>query len=74
MGELAAQGMAIVLVSSELPEIMGLADQILVMHEGRIVKRFARGEADAETIVSAAIANEHEGATTRIVARAGALQ
>jgi rhamnose transport system ATP-binding protein len=58
MGELAAQGMAIVLISSELPEIMGLADEILVMHEGRIVRRFARGAASAEMIVSAAIADD----------------
>jgi rhamnose transport system ATP-binding protein len=57
MGELASEGMAILLVSSELPEIMGLADEILVMHEGRVVRRFERGEASAEMIVSAAIAN-----------------
>jgi len=58
MGELASEGMAILLVSSELPEIMGLADEILVMHEGRVVRRFMRGEASAEMIVSAAIAND----------------
>jgi rhamnose transport system ATP-binding protein len=58
MGELASQGMAILLVSSELPEIMGLADEILVMREGRVVRRFARGEASAEMIVSAAIADK----------------
>jgi rhamnose transport system ATP-binding protein len=57
MGELASEGMAILLVSSELPEIMGLADEILAMHEGRVVRRFERGEASAEMIVSAAIAN-----------------
>ncbi|WP_158814410.1 sugar ABC transporter ATP-binding protein [Methylocapsa sp. S129] len=58
MGELASEGIAIILVSSELPEIMGLADEIMVMHEGRVVQRFARGQASAEMIVSAAIANE----------------
>ena len=47
MGELASEGLAILLVTSELPEVMGMADTILVMHEGKIVRRFARGEADA---------------------------
>ncbi len=62
MGELASEGMAILLVTSELPELMGMADEIIVMHEGKIVKRFARGEATAEMIVSAAIADENAGA------------
>jgi rhamnose transport system ATP-binding protein len=61
MGELADAGMAILLVSSELPEIMGMADEILVMHEGRVVKRFERGAASAEDIVSAAIASGESG-------------
>jgi len=57
IGELADAGMAILLVSSELPEIMGMADEILVMHEGRIVSRYPRGAASAEDIVGAAIAS-----------------
>jgi ABC-type sugar transport system ATPase subunit len=36
MNELAAQGKAIVMISSELPEVLGMADRILVMHDGRI--------------------------------------
>jgi ribose transport system ATP-binding protein len=36
MNELAAQGKAIVMISSELPEVLGMADRILVMHEGRV--------------------------------------
>jgi rhamnose transport system ATP-binding protein len=54
MSELASKGLAIILVSSELPEVMGMADNIIVMQEGRIVARFARGEATREQIVSAA--------------------
>lgn len=54
MGELAASGLGIVLVSSELPEVMGMSDTILVMHEGRIVRRFTRAEATAEAILTAA--------------------
>ena len=36
MNELAAQGKAILMISSELPEVLGMSDRILVMHEGRI--------------------------------------
>ncbi len=54
MSELAGKGLAIILVSSELPEVMGMADSIIVMQEGRIVARFAKGEATREQIVSAA--------------------
>jgi rhamnose transport system ATP-binding protein len=61
IGELADEGLAILLVSSELPEVMGMADEIIVMHEGRIVQRFARGEATAEMIVAAAIAEQDGG-------------
>jgi len=56
------EGLAILLVSSELPEVMGMADEIIVMHEGKIVRRFARGEATAEMIVAAAIAEQDGGA------------
>jgi rhamnose transport system ATP-binding protein len=54
IGELAEEGLAVMLISSELPEIMGLADRVIVMHEGRIVTTFARGDWSAEAIVSAA--------------------
>jgi ABC-type sugar transport system ATPase subunit len=43
MNELAARGKAIVMVSSELPEVLGLADRILVMHEGRITGEIVNG-------------------------------
>jgi rhamnose transport system ATP-binding protein len=51
---LAAEGMAILLISSELPEVLGMADRILVMHEGRLTGEFARDEADQESIMRAA--------------------
>jgi rhamnose transport system ATP-binding protein len=54
IGELAEQGLAVILVSSELPEIMGLADRVMVMREGRIASSFNRGSWSAETIMSAA--------------------
>lgn len=53
--KLAAQGMSIIVISSELPEIMKLSDRILVMHEGRIAGAFQQGEADSTTILKAAI-------------------
>ena len=43
MNDLAARGKAIVMVSSELPEVLGLADRILVMHEGRVTGEIASG-------------------------------
>lgn len=58
IGELAEEGLAVMLISSELPEIMGLADRVIVMHEGRIVASFERGAWSAEAIVSAATGAE----------------
>ncbi len=43
-----------ILVTSELPEAMGLSDRLNVMHEGRIAGRFERGDWSAERIVAAA--------------------
>ena len=54
IGELAEEGLAVILISSELPEIMGLADRVVVMQEGRIANIFTRGTWSAEAIVSAA--------------------
>ena len=54
IGELAAQGLAVLMVSSELPEVLGMADRILVMFEGRITAELSRAEADEERIVRAA--------------------
>jgi D-xylose transport system ATP-binding protein len=51
---LAAEGMAIVLVSSELPEVLGLSDRLIVLHEGRITGTFDRGEATAEAVMACA--------------------
>jgi rhamnose transport system ATP-binding protein len=55
IGELVAQGVSVILVSSELPEVMGIADRIVVMHKGRMVRVLRRAEFDAGTIVAAAI-------------------
>jgi rhamnose transport system ATP-binding protein len=54
IGELAEEGLAVILVSSELPEIMGLSDRAIVMKEGRIAGVFTRSAWSAEAIVTAA--------------------
>ena len=54
MGKLASEGMAILMISSELPEILGMSDRIIVMHEGSLTGRFTRAEATQEKIISAA--------------------
>ncbi len=50
-----AQGMAIVVITSELPELLLLADRILVMHRGHVVSEMARAEATADRVVHAAM-------------------
>jgi len=54
MSDLAAQGMAILMISSELPEVLGMADRILVMHEGRISAELSREQATPELVMYAA--------------------
>jgi D-xylose transport system ATP-binding protein len=51
---LASEGLAIVLVSSELPEVLGLSDRVLVLHEGRLTGEFQREEATAEAVMARA--------------------
>jgi len=53
MSELAGQGLAILMISSELPEIMGMSDRVLVLREGGIVGEFSRAEATQEKLVAA---------------------
>ena len=53
----AEQGMAIVLVSSELPEVLGLSDRVLVLHEGKMTGEFTRADATPERVMHAATGN-----------------
>ncbi|MCI0521947.1 MAG: sugar ABC transporter ATP-binding protein [Chloroflexi bacterium] len=57
MSRLAQEGKAILMVSSELPEILGMSDRVLVMHEGRLAGEFSRAEASQEKIMHAATGN-----------------
>ncbi len=54
IARLAEDGVAILMISSELPEILGMSHRVLVMREGRIVADLPRAEADEERIMTAA--------------------
>jgi rhamnose transport system ATP-binding protein len=54
LSELAGQGLAVLMISSELPEVLGMADRILVMYEGRLTAELSRAEADEESVIRAA--------------------
>jgi ABC-type sugar transport system ATPase subunit len=49
--ELADQGLGVLMISSELPEVLGVSDRVLVMHEGRIVADLSKDEADQEKVM-----------------------
>ncbi|MFQ6548631.1 sugar ABC transporter ATP-binding protein [Aestuariibius sp. 2305UL40-4] len=51
MAELAAQGLAVIMVSSEIPEVLGMSDRVIVMREGRIVAELSGDEMMPETLV-----------------------
>jgi rhamnose transport system ATP-binding protein len=62
LDELAAEGVAILMISSELPEVLRVADRILVMREGRLVAEFDHAAASEEAIVAAATGQVEEAA------------
>jgi ribose transport system ATP-binding protein len=59
MREIANQGVAIIMASSELPELLGMSDRILVMHEGQMVGELSREEANEEEIMRLATATKN---------------
>ncbi|WP_454048951.1 sugar ABC transporter ATP-binding protein [Cellulomonas sp. Marseille-Q8402] len=61
LSELAGRGMAVLMISSELPEVLGMADRVLVVAEGRVTADLPRAEATAEAVMHAATATlEHQ--------------
>ena len=54
MTGLAKEGLAVIMISSELPEILGMSDRILIMHEGRLRGEVSRDEATQERIMTLA--------------------
>jgi ribose transport system ATP-binding protein len=55
MSDLANQGVAIIMISSELPEVLGMSDRVIVMHEGHIKGQLSREEADQVSIMKMAV-------------------
>ena len=58
MGELAGQGVAILMISSELPEVLGMSDRIAVMRAGMIVGILDRADATQEKILGMALGHQ----------------
>jgi rhamnose transport system ATP-binding protein len=54
LAELAASGIAVLMISSELPEVLGMADRVLVMHEGRVTAELSGSDATEESVLQAA--------------------
>jgi inositol transport system ATP-binding protein len=54
VSELAGQGVAILMISSEMPEVLGMSDRIMVMHEGRVTGIIYRKDADQVSIMDLA--------------------
>jgi rhamnose transport system ATP-binding protein len=54
LSELASQGVAVLMISSELPEVLGMADRVVVLFEGQVTREFARAEATEDAIMHAA--------------------
>jgi rhamnose transport system ATP-binding protein len=59
ISELVTQGLSVILVSSELPEVLGMADRVVVMHQGHINCVFSRAQATPENVVAAASGSVH---------------
>jgi len=61
IADLATAGTAVLVISSELPEVLGLADRILVMQNGRVTGELERSEASEEKILALAMADDLGG-------------
>ncbi|MFL6076457.1 MAG: sugar ABC transporter ATP-binding protein [Mycobacteriales bacterium] len=64
LSELAGRGIAVLMVSSDLPEVLGMADRVLVMREGRLVAEIPRAEATEESVLAAATGQATDGQAT----------
>jgi rhamnose transport system ATP-binding protein len=58
MSELAQQGLGVLMISSELPEVLGMSDRILVMRQGRLVAEFDRAVADQHNVGAAMMSDQ----------------
>ena len=62
MNDLVAQGKSVVMISSELPELLGMCDRIYVMNEGEMVAELSAAEATQEKIMGAILKSDKKGA------------
>jgi putative multiple sugar transport system ATP-binding protein len=62
INSLVAQGKSVILISSEMPEILGMCDRIYIMNEGKIVGELGRSEASQEVIMAAILNSDRQGA------------
>lgn len=60
INEFKSEGMSIILVSSEMPEVLGMSDRILVMHEGRISGEFSSEDANQESLMASAVGKNNK--------------
>jgi inositol transport system ATP-binding protein len=66
ISQLAANGLTILMISSELPEILGMSDRIAVMHDGTVTGLLDRDEATQERILARALAQSTSEFTTMV--------
>ena len=62
IAQLADEGLAVLVISSDLPEVLGVSDRILVIAEGELVAEMDAGSVDQETVMIAATRNTRHGA------------
>ena len=72
IGKLAAEGIGIIMISSDLPEVLAMSDRVLVMREGRQMAILDRADADPETVMTAAMGQGSEAAAFEGVAAGAA--
>jgi ABC-type sugar transport system ATPase subunit len=67
MSELAMQGMAVLMISSEMPEILGMSDRIVVMREGKVAAEFSRAEATQEKVATAMMSEQNGSGDATVI-------
>lgn len=60
INDMTDQGISVILITSEMPELMAMSDRIIVMHRGRITAEFKGGQVTAEELLEAAMGKEEK--------------
>jgi ABC-type sugar transport system ATPase subunit len=64
MNQWTSRGIGIILITSEMPELLAMSDRIVVMHRGRVTSRFSREDATADRVLEAAMGKQMENLAT----------